>query len=76
MMRLCGTLPAPWDAAVLAEKWPHLFALIDAQQGTVAVRDVEGVLKLRTQTDSVDVDFDGEGLSLRAFGSSCELMAA
>lgn len=70
------TLSAPWDATWLAEQWPNIFTLVDADRGVARVIDVRGVLELARNGHCVDVEFDGEGLSLCVFSDRSELVAA
>ena len=71
-----GDLDCPWDADWLATKWPHLFTLLDGMRGTVVVHDVQGVLELARETYMVDLEFDGQGLTLRVFDGTAKLVAA
>lgn len=71
---LIGDLDTPWDAQWLADCWPHLFSVLDADRGTVVVHDVQGVLNLSREGSLVDLNFDGQGLTLRVFNGTAQLV--
>lgn len=74
-MRLRAALKQPWDAGWLAERWPHIFTLINDDLGQIAVEDVGELVRLSYDTQTVDIIFDGQGLSLCVFRDRAELIS-
>jgi len=73
---LKACLDAPWDAEWIAEKWPHVFSLLDKESGTVSVNDFQALISLAACSGSVGISWEAGGLTLCVFSGCSPLVEA
>lgn len=74
MSTLKARLSAPWDAVWLAERWPRVFDLVDAETGVVAVLDFRELVSLSAEAGSVGISWQDGALALCVFQDCAKLV--
>lgn len=74
MSTLEARLSAPWDAAWIAERWPYVFELVDAETGVVAVHNFQELIGLAARSGSVGISWQDGALTLCVFEDCAKLV--
>lgn len=74
MSTLKARLGAPWDAVWLAEQWPTVFEVADAETGEVSVRNFQELVGLAARSGSVGISWQDGALTLCVFSDCAKLV--